>query len=133
MALAKVGVWSCDLSDDKLSWTSGVFDLFGLPIDTTLDRQQTVKMYTEDSREALETVRTQTIAQGGNFHLDTSIVRPDGEMRWMRISGELIRPAGGPPKLQGLKQDVTEEKLRFDALRRLAKNDPLTGLVNRAA
>lgn len=32
MALTKVGVWSCDLSDDKLSWSSGVFDLFGLPI-----------------------------------------------------------------------------------------------------
>ena len=132
LMLAKAGTWACDLSNDRLSWTSGVYDIFGLPIDAAVDRRQTLEMYTEPSREALQRVRKQAIATGGVFTLDAQIVRTDGELRWMRINGEVIRPAGASPVLHGMKQDVTEEKLRADALRRLAENDALTGLASRA-
>jgi diguanylate cyclase (GGDEF)-like protein/PAS domain S-box-containing protein len=132
MALAGMGAWSCNLADDKLSWTSGVYDIFGLPAASTLDRRQTIEMYTDHSREELSRLRAQAIATGGVFTLDAQIVRPDGEMRWMRINAEVIRRPGGPPILHGAKQDVTEEKLRSDALRRLAENDALTGLASRA-
>ncbi|WBH17607.1 sensor domain-containing diguanylate cyclase [Sphingomonas radiodurans] len=131
MALAKAGAWSCNLTDSRLSWTSGVYDLFGLPIETALDRRQAVEMYTEESREALERVRSQAITAGGPFTLDAEIVRPAGDKRWMRVTGEMTR-AYGAPVLHGLKQDVTEEKLRLETLRRLAENDALTGLANRA-
>jgi diguanylate cyclase (GGDEF)-like protein/PAS domain S-box-containing protein len=132
MALARVGAWSCNLTDNGLSWTSGVYDIFGIPLDTLLDRRQTVEMYTEESREEMEALRAQAIARGGIFTLDAQIVRPDGEMRWMRINGEMIRHADGTPILHGLKQDVTEEKLRSERFRRLAENDALTGLASRA-
>lgn len=132
MALAGVGAWSCSLADNKLSWTLGVYDIFGLPIDATLDRRQTVEMYTEESREELESLRAHAIDQGGIFTLDAQVKRPDGEIRWMRINGEMVRQRGRAPILHGLKQDVTQEKLRFEALRRMAENDALTGLASRA-
>jgi diguanylate cyclase (GGDEF)-like protein len=132
MALAKIGAWSCNLKDNRLSWSSGVFDLFGLPAESPPDRQQTVEMYTEESRESLERLRTQAIAARGNFTLDAQIVRVTGDMRWMRITGEMSYNAFGEPLLHGLKQDITEEKLRCEELRRLAENDALTGLANRA-
>lgn len=131
MALARVGAWSCNLSDDRLSWTSGVYDLFGLPLDSTLDRRQTVEMYTEEARETMERLRAEAIARGGIFTLDAQIRRQDGEMRWMRINGEMTH-FFGDAVLHGLKQDVTEEKLRSETLRRLAENDALTGLSSRA-
>ena len=132
MASAKVGAWSCNLADNGLSWTSGVYDIFGLARETAVDRRQTLDLYTEESRDALERLRTEAIEQGGIFTLDAQVKRPDGEMRWMRIHGEMVRRVGAAPILHGLKQDVTEEKLRSEALRRLAENDALTGLANRA-
>lgn len=132
MAMARVGAWSCNLSNNRLNWTSGVYNIFGLPIGIPVDRQQTVEMYTEESREALESLRAQAIDQGGIFTLDAEIKRADGEIRWMRINGEMVRQAGCTPILHGLKQDVTEEKLRTEAMRRMAENDTLTGLANRA-
>ena len=132
MASAKVGAWSCNLSDDRLSWTSGVYDIFGLPHGTAFDRRQTLDLYTEESRDALERLRDEAIARGGTFTLDAQVKRPDGETRWMRIHGEMVHRVGSAPILHGLKQDVTEEKLRSEALRRLAENDALTGLANRA-
>lgn len=132
MALAKIGAWSCDLVDSRLSWTSGVYDLFGLPVNTALDRRLMVEMYTEESRETMERLRNQAIAVGGTFVLDAQIVRPAGDVRWMRITGELTHGAYGNPLLHGLKQDVTEEKLRSETLRGLAENDVVTGLASRA-
>ena len=132
MASAKVGAWSCNLSNNVLSWTSGVYDIFGLPHGTAFDRRQTLDLYTEESRDALERLRDEAIVRGGSFTLDAQVKRPDGEMRWMRIHAEMVRPVGAAPILHGLKQDVTEEKLRSEALRRLAENDALTGLANRA-
>ena len=132
LASAKVGAWSCNLSDNGLSWTSGVYDIFGLPHGAAVDRRQTLDMYEDESRDALERLRTEAIGRGGIFTLDAQIKRADREMRWMRIHGEMVRPVGAAPILHGVKQDVTDEKLRSEALRRLAENDALTGLANRA-
>lgn len=132
MAMSGVGAWACNLSNNELTWTSGVYDIFGLPAGKTPDRTQTVGMYTEDSRETMERLRKQAIASGGIFTLDAQVVRPNGDLRWVRISGEMIRTPGKMPILHGLKQDVTEEKLRSETLRRLAENDTLTGLASRA-
>lgn len=132
MALARLGAWSCNLSNERLSWTSGIYDIFGLPLDCAVDRRETLEMYTEESRHTLNRLRGHAIATGCPFTLDARIRRPDGEFRWLRIDGEMIRHANGTRILHGMKQDVTEDKLRAEALRRLAETDALTGLSNRA-
>ncbi|MDB5701458.1 MAG: hypothetical protein JWL66_1657 [Sphingomonadales bacterium] len=132
MAQAKVGAWSCNLADETLSWTSGIYDIFGLPTGTRLDRRQMVEMYAEESRAAMERLRAMAIAERGTFALDAEIVRADGGRRWMRLTGELLCRGGQAPRLHGMKQDITEEKLRWEAMRRIAENDALTGLASRS-
>ncbi len=132
MAIAGIGAWSCDLKDERLSWTSGVHRIFGLAPGSDIDRRDILALYTEESRDRLEQLRRQTIARGTLLAVDAKIRRPDGEIRWLRINGELVRCPGRTPVLHGIKQDVTEEKRRLEALRRLAENDALTGLANRA-
>ena len=51
--LALAAAWRCDLADDSLTWTAGVFDLFGIPQGTRIDRREIVGMYAEESRELL--------------------------------------------------------------------------------
>jgi diguanylate cyclase (GGDEF)-like protein/PAS domain S-box-containing protein len=133
MASAKVGAWSCTIPDERLSWTEGVYNLFGLPAGTPVDRQDIVDMYAEESREAMDRLRSKAIAQGGTFTLDAQIKAADGARRWMRLTGEMVRQAGQAPCLHGLKQDITEDKLRWEEMRRRAESDVLTGLANRAA
>lgn len=130
-ALAGAGAWSCNLADEALSWTSGVYDLFGLPRNVGIDRRAIVAMYEEESREAMERLRAAAIARQGTFTCDAQIVRTDGERRWMRLTGTVACRAGRPFQLYGLKQDITEEKARWEAMRRLAEQDALTGLTSR--
>ena len=132
VAQAGIGTWTCDLADGALCWTPNVYDLFGLSPTVRLDRRDTVALYEEESRNMMERLRADAIAQARSFTMEAQIVRLDGERRWMRLSADVIRDGGRITRLFGLKQDITDEKKRWDALRRLAEHDAVTGLANRA-
>ena len=131
-SLVLMGGWSCDLESERLAWTGGVFDIFGLTREKTLDREATVKFYGEQSRELLERKRSHAIETCTGFSLDASIVRPDGTERWIRITAATRSSNGRAKTLYGMKQDITEEHSRWEDLRAQAECDPLTGVANRA-
>jgi diguanylate cyclase (GGDEF)-like protein len=129
--LTGLGAWSCDLSTERLTWTSGVFDLFGLPRDVPVDRKQTLGLYCEESRFALERLRSDAIAARAGFTLEAQIFRPDGEARWMRLTAATRVSNHRAVELYGMKQDISAERQRWERLRLLAEADALTGLGNR--
>ncbi len=131
-SLVSMGAWSCDLASERLSWTDGVFDIFGLSTEQALDRRATVELYSEESRERLERKRVQAIETGAGFTLDANIVRPDGVERWIRITAATRTDNGRARTLYGMKQDITEDHVRWEALRAQAECDPLTGVANRS-
>ncbi|UAK24397.1 GGDEF domain-containing protein [Sphingomonas nostoxanthinifaciens] len=132
-ALAGIGAWSCELVDNRLTWTDGTYDIFGIPLGATIDRRDTVAMYQDESRALMELVRREAIARRGAFTIDAEIMRLDGERRWMRLSGDVVTRGGRVVQLYGLKQDITEQRRQLDALKLLAESDALTGLANRRA
>jgi PAS domain-containing protein len=102
--------WECDLSDDSLRWTPGVFELFGLPGDQPVRRDDIVAMYSPESRAELTRLRDEAIANCGSFTFDAEIRRPDGETRWMRVTADVEVRDGRATYLYGLKQDITHLK-----------------------
>lgn len=99
--------WECDLKDDALRWTPGVYALFGIPENARIDRREVVEMYVEESRELLERLRSRAIAECGSFTFEAEIARPDGELRWMRVTADVATSNGRATHLYGLKQDIT--------------------------
>ncbi|PHR16975.1 MAG: GGDEF domain-containing protein [Sphingopyxis sp.] len=129
--LVPIGAWSCDLASERLDWTDGVFDMFGLTSEQSLDRNATIELYSEESRELLERKRKQAIENRNGFTLDASILRPDGNERWIRITAATRGSNGRTETLFGMKQDITEDRRRWELLRAQAECDPLTGVANR--
>lgn len=101
--------WSCDLSDDRLTWSPGVFDLFGIARGTRIDRRDIVAMYAEESRVLLESLRSAAIADLGSFTFEARIFQPDGAERWLRITADVDARGGRATHLYGMKQDITAE------------------------
>lgn len=126
-----VGLWECDLDSERLSWTAGVYDIFGLPAGSLIERTATLDCYAPGSREKMLELRALAIGTQGSFVLDARIHTVQGEVRWMRINAVMDGATGRRPRLMGTKQDITAERLELDRLRRLAERDPLTGLANR--
>jgi diguanylate cyclase (GGDEF)-like protein len=124
------GSWSCDLATEMVSWTDGVYDLFGIPRGQTLHRSMTLDVYQSQSRSEMERHRSAAIRSGKGFVLDCQL-RSGGRSRWMRLRLGVNFDQGRPIRIFGSKQDVTAEKKMWDGLLTIAGSDPLTGLTNR--
>jgi PAS domain-containing protein len=103
------GTWQCDLSNDALTWSAPVFELFGIPRGIRVDRRDIVEMYTRESRVLLDRLRSEAIANCGAFTFEAQIRRPDGALRWMRVSADVVCRGGRATHLYGTKQDITDE------------------------
>ena len=101
--------WQCDLATEKLSWSTGVFDLFGIPKGSTIDRRSTLEFYVPESRRLLERLRTEALETCGSFTFEAQIRRVDGGLRWMRLNADVQKRNGRAVMLYGTKQDITAE------------------------
>ena len=117
--LAQIGVWEFDLSNETLTWTDGVYDLFELPRGVPIDRARILAMYEEESRREMERLRAGIIRDGGSFTLDIRIRTARGNDRWLRLTADAEREQGRSVRIFGTKQNVTEEKSAQDKVRAL--------------
>lgn len=118
-ALARIGVWECDLATGTLTWTDGVYDLFELPRGSTLDRSRILGFYDEESRREMERLRARTIRDGGSFSLDIHVRTAKGNERWIRLTADVERENGRSVRIFGTKQDITAEKSAQEKVRAL--------------
>src|ERR1700761_6472417 len=130
--LARIGAWACELETERLTWTPGVYDIFGYPVGNPLRRANIVDLYIDESRRNMELARAEVIRSGRAVTLDTEIRTWHGEKRWMRLSINAVHEGGKPVRIFGAKQDVTADRQAMESLRHQAETDPLTGLANRA-
>ena len=118
-ALARIGVWECDLATEALTWTEGVYDLFDLPRGSPIDRGTALQYYAETSRQEMERLRARTIRDGGSFSVDIRVKTAKGNVRWIRLTGDVERENGRSVRIFGTKQDITAEKSAQEKVRAL--------------
>lgn len=129
--LARIGAWQCELETERLTWTPGVYDIFGYPTGNPLRRASIVDLYIDESRRNMELARAEVIRSGRAATLDAEIMTWRGERRWMRLLINRDGASGPRGRIFGFKQDITSDHQALENLRRQAETDPLTGLVNR--
>ena len=103
LGLHHAGLWECDLSDNSLIWSGGVYDIFGLPRNVKISRDEIVALYCEESRAAMERLRAHAIKHRRGFTLDVEINSVTDGRRWMRLIGAPVCEEGRAVRLHGLK------------------------------
>lgn len=103
LGLHHAGCWECDLSDNSLIWSGGVYDLFGLPRGMKVTRDEAVSLYSEESRTSMERLRAYSIRHRQGFTLDVEIRPAIGGRRRMRLITSPICEDGRVIRLHGLK------------------------------
>ena len=89
--------------DERLTWSGGVYDIFGLPRGARVKRDEIVALYCEDWRAAMERLRAHAIKHRRGFTLDAEIRPVSGERRWMRLIAAPTCEGGVVRRLHGLK------------------------------
>ncbi len=108
--LAKIGVWECDLANGNLTWTDTVYDLFEIPRGTVINRSDTLHLYDEMSRGAMERLRSEAIRDGTGFTIDVLICPASGKKNWIRLTADVEQVEGQSVRIFGTKQDISAER-----------------------
>ncbi|MEZ5655464.1 MAG: hypothetical protein R3E04_06220 [Sphingobium sp.] len=104
LAKHDIGLWECDLSDDSLTWSAGVYDIFGIARGARVLRDDIVRFYEEDSRRAMEALRSYAIRHRRGFTLNVEIRPSQTRRAWMKLSGAPVLDNGNVVGLTGVKQ-----------------------------
>lgn len=101
-----IGLWHCDLADERLNWTAGVYDLFGLERGSVVPRALALSLYTPDSRDVMERLRAYAIRYRRGFTLDVDIRQADGagQCAMRLVAAPVVNHDGIVVGLHGVKQ-----------------------------
>jgi len=137
-SVGRIGSWEVDLADQRLHWSDQVYEIFGIaPEDFEGTEEAFLTLVHPDDREALLRQRGEWLERGGDLDIEHRIVRPDGNVRWVRERARVIAgPDGTPTNTTGTVQDMTEQRAqqaRIGELQKLVEgSEDLCGIVDDA-
>jgi len=115
---AHIGSWDWDILTGDLHWSDQIEPLFGF------ERGQFGATYEafldcvhpEDRQSVIDAVNA-SVERGADYGIEHRIVWPDGTVRWVMETGDVVRDESGKPvRMLGIVQDVTSRKSAAEAL-----------------
>jgi len=128
LAISQLGTFVIDLRTDVVTVNDRGREIYGWAIDESLTFARVQShFHVDDYDRVMATVGAAMDPRGqGDFEVEQRIVRTDGEVRWLRVSGRAgFEGVGGQPmavRFIGTYLDVTEAKLAETALRQSEAN-----------
>ncbi|GMW02975.1 MAG: hypothetical protein AMXMBFR84_41110 [Candidatus Hydrogenedentota bacterium] len=109
--IAHMGFWDWDIVSDRLYWSDEVFQIFGqVPETVSSPRDAFWHAIPVDERKLLGDHLDNALA-GDPYNIEHRIVRPDGEVRYVKEQAEVKRDDRGQPvRMLGTILDVTDLK-----------------------
>uniref|UniRef100_UPI0005C61674 PAS domain-containing protein n=1 Tax=Flexithrix dorotheae TaxID=70993 RepID=UPI0005C61674 len=110
-AIAKIGGWKYDFSNDEVTWTNQIYYIHGIPTQVKPSLDSVLSLYTSPSKElffkAFEKAKMQSIP----FNIELKLkAQKNGREAWVRCIGRPFKKEGEVYKISGIVQDITEEK-----------------------
>ena len=108
--IADVGGWEIDPETRDVFRTAGVRDLYGTDTPDTVPFEEAIDVYHEDDRSTVIEAVDAALVDGEAFDVEVRCVRPDSEIRWVRVQGVPETDAGTVVALRGAVQDRTAQR-----------------------
>lgn len=112
-ATAGIGSWELDVATRRFVWSKQMYRMRGVsPEDFQPDLENIAANVLPDDRPSVRRWYDELMAGREQDARETRIIRPDGEVRTVRIEGHAITDADGViRRLAGTQQDITERRL----------------------
>lgn len=116
---AQIGHWRHDYATSDVTWSDGMYRIYGLDRSAAIDFDHVNAMYSADSVATVRAAVDLANQDRGRFEVRAAIVRGDGAVRQIDLKGQVETSAAGDPvALFGIARDVTAE---VDAAQRLTE------------
>ncbi len=118
--LSRMGSWERDLRTGKVTWSDGLYEIFGLQPDQF---EPTYESFLERihgrDRDRVRQLIDEAGSDDATIEFECSIVRPNGEVRMIEARREAIVEDGEVVLARGTVQDVTERRRAAAALEQM--------------
>jgi len=126
---ADIGSWDWNIVTGKLHWSERIEPMFGFARGQFDGTYETfLKCVHPDDRRSVADAVNACVERGRDYHIDHRIIWPDGTVRWIAETGDVVRdPAGKAVRMLGVVQDITERteaEVRIRNLAKFASEDP---------
>jgi hypothetical protein len=115
-SLAKIGVWSMDLTLMIPQWSEQIYEIYGLEDSYQPTFEESLSYFPDDVRGELKKVIDHSIASGESWDLELPFEDAQKNCIWVRTMGQVEHADGKPIRLIGLLQDINERKLTEEKL-----------------
>ena len=117
--ISHVGYWEREVGTNRSTWSDETWRILGLsPQPRSVDFSEVLERIHPADRERRETAIAEAVQGGPRYDIEYRVVRPSGEVRFVRSQGDVLRDESGQPRrLFGTLQDITERKLAEQRLR----------------
>jgi len=113
-----VGIWEWDLSDDAIEWDERMFEIYGVPRNSSTDYQTWANTVVPEDLPPTESVLRGLIASKSQGSLEFRITLPNGSVRYIEgAAAAVLKDDGQIARLVGVNIDVTERRKSEEALR----------------
>lgn len=133
--LTHLGNWDFNSDTQAMTWSDELYRILGyLPRSVEASLQHLLVRVDSADRERLKTWFDDAVEQGQIGDITYDIVTGSGKRRTVHQRAQILSQGDGIVReLHAAVQDVTEQRLATEEIRRLAYVDTVTGLPNRAA
>lgn len=109
--VARIGGWTLDLPDQKLTWSDNTFRLHDLTPGTPLTLERAIEFYPPEYRNEVTRYVRLCATEGIPFDFQHELITAKQRRLWVNAIGEAVRDADGRiVRLQGAFQDISEQK-----------------------
>ena len=117
--LANLGIWRWDIGGDRLTWSAQLFAIYGLdPKSFNASFEGYLSRVHPDDRERVRVTVTAAVELRHPFAISERIVRPSGEVRWLRSwGGVVLSESGERAAMFGACLDLTDQHRAQQSLR----------------
>jgi PAS domain S-box-containing protein len=128
--LAHVGNWHWDIKSNQISWSEGMFKVFGQPPDFKPSHDEFFRAITPEDRERVAGELSEALARKTGLSSEVQIIRPDGDLRTITFVAELrLDEERAPAEMFGATRDITD--LRKNEAMLLESQQDLQALMAR--
>jgi len=115
--VASMGIWENELATNNLNWSTEMYNILGLPVNTKVNLEDVKNIFPEKELERFNQAVKDAVKNHKPYSNDYKIIRPDGEVRYIHDEGQVIKGKNGEAlKMFGATQDITSRKKAENAL-----------------
>ena len=108
--IANTGGWEVDFETGKQRWTEGTYRIHGVSEEYEPTLEMGIEFYHPEDRDTIRRAVERCREEGEPYTEELRLITADGDIRWVRTSGEPVYKRGEIVKLRGSIRDITVQK-----------------------